>query len=137
MNAPHEQHRRLQQWIQKADHDLKAAEWLFGNQDDPLTEIVCFHTHQCAEKYLKGFLVFRSIHFPKTHDLVVLMRRVDEHVKLTIDITEIIPLNRYAVEARYPGDWDAISRDEAEKAIAIARHLRRAIRACLPSESSS
>jgi hypothetical protein len=29
-------------------------------------------------------------------------------------------LNRYAVEARYPGDWEPISREEAEEAVMLA-----------------
>jgi hypothetical protein len=33
-------------------------------------------------------------------------------------------LNRYAVETRYPGDWDIISRREAEDALGIARMVR-------------
>jgi hypothetical protein len=44
------------------------------------------------------------------------------------------PLNRYTIEARYPGDWDPIDRLEAEQAVAMAQRFREAVRALLPSE---
>ena len=39
-----------------------------------------------------------------------------------------------SIEARYPGDWEPIHRDEAEHAVAIARQIRQAVRANLPCE---
>jgi len=45
---------------------------------------------------------------------------------------EVQPLNRYSVEARYPGDWDPIDIREAGDAVTMARTVREAIRAVLP-----
>jgi len=42
--------------------------------------------------------------------------------------------NRYAVETRYPGDWEPISVDEAQEAVRFARRVRRSVRAVLPRE---
>ncbi|WP_187299412.1 HEPN domain-containing protein [Nitrospira moscoviensis] len=44
------------------------------------------------------------------------------------------PLNRYTIEARYPGDWDPIDRSEAEQAVAMARQVRESVRKLLPRE---
>lgn len=41
-------------WFEKAEQDL---------------EMACYHCQQCAEKYLKGFLVSRSVEFRPVHDL--------------------------------------------------------------------
>ena len=35
---------------------------------NPLPAMACYHCQQCAEKYLKGFLVSRSIEFRPVHD---------------------------------------------------------------------
>ena len=40
------------QWLIKADNDLKTAE--FGlTANEPITDTICFHCQQAAEKYLK------------------------------------------------------------------------------------
>jgi HEPN domain-containing protein len=41
-------------------------------------------------------------------------------------------LNRYAVEARYPGDWEPITREEAEEAVLLAERVRTEVRRHLP-----
>jgi HEPN domain-containing protein len=45
----------LRQWLEKADHDLMAAEYLTTMHYPRPDEIICFHCQQAAEKYLKGF----------------------------------------------------------------------------------
>jgi HEPN domain-containing protein len=45
---------------------------------------------------------------------------------------KVLLLNRYTIEARYPGDWEPITREEAEEAVAIARRVRDAVRTHLP-----
>ena len=69
-----------------------------------LTDIVCFHCQQCAEKHLKAFLFFNDVHFPKTHDLRLLLELAQKHCQLELKLSDIIPLNRYTIEGRYPGD---------------------------------
>jgi hypothetical protein len=48
---------------------------------------------------------------------------------------EVSEINRYAVEGRYPGDWEPIAREEAETAVAVARQVRQTARALLPPEA--
>jgi HEPN domain-containing protein len=96
---------------------------------------VCFHCQQCAEKYLKALLVFRGIAFPRTHDLVLLLNLAVAQSKLDLPLSVVQPLNRYSVEARYPGDWDPIDTSEAARAVDMARAVRRAIRSLLPEEA--
>jgi hypothetical protein len=38
-------------WIEKAEHDLLAAKHSMLLADRGLTDIVCFHCRQCAEKF--------------------------------------------------------------------------------------
>jgi HEPN domain-containing protein len=123
------------QWVEKAEHDLINAEHTLTLEKNCPFDTVCFHAQQCAEKYLKAFLVQESITFPKTHDLRVLMQLIPSSLSLLgLDIAEILPLNRYTIEARYPGEWEPITREEAERAVATAKKVREAIRAQLPQD---
>ena len=49
------------------------------------------------------------------------------------DIREIL-IDRYAIQARYPGDWEPVNRKEAEAAVSAARALRNAARAQIPAD---
>ncbi|MGE5583226.1 MAG: HEPN domain-containing protein [Bacillota bacterium] len=44
------------EWFKYADRDLDAASKLLGT----LNQIACFHAQQAAEKYIKGFLIFKQ-----------------------------------------------------------------------------
>jgi len=59
-------------WVNIADRDLIAAEQ--GLKVYPiLSEIVCFHCQQAAEKYLKAYLVKHQVEFQKTHSIMSLI----------------------------------------------------------------
>ncbi len=80
MKPPDEVKRKLvQEWIAKAEQDLKAAEALLLGEP-PLTYPSCFHSQQAAEKYIKAFLTWHQVEFPKTHafgELLDLVSKVD------------------------------------------------------------
>ena len=135
MSERHENSGTVRQWIEKAEHDIRNAEHTLTLKKNCPFDTVCFHAQQCAEKYLKALLVSRSIDFPKTHDLRILMQLVPKEVKLGLRMNEVLPLNRYTIEARYPGDWEPITRKEAKEALAIARMVRQAVRVHLPNEA--
>jgi len=135
MSEPHENSGTVRQWIEKAEHDIRNAEYTLTLKKNCPFDTVCFHAQQCAEKYLKALLVSKSIDFPKTHDLRILMQLVPKEVKLGLRMNEVLPLNRYTIEARYPGDWEPITRKEAKEALAIARMVRQAVRVHLPNEA--
>ncbi len=61
-------------WLEKALHDREAAVELARSRGVDLSDIVCYHCHQAAEKYLKAVLMHHGIVFPKTHDLVRLVK---------------------------------------------------------------
>jgi len=121
-------------WIEKAEHDLRTAEHTLTLAENCPFDTVCFHAQQCAEKYLKALLVWKSVDFSRTHDLRLLMQTVGAAAPIAVTTEEIVELNRYAVEARYPGEWELIGREEAERAVALARRVREAARAVLPKD---
>lgn len=91
-------------WIAKAKSDLYLAEK--GIKDDDLTlDTAIFHTQQCAEKALKGFLAYHKKPLAKTHDLVKLLEMccliASEFSELGMDAAVLSP---FATEFRYPID---------------------------------
>ena len=90
----------------------------------------CFHAQQCVEKYLKARLQEAGLAFPKTHDLLDLLKRLlafePAWTTLTPQLTQLV---NYAVVFRYPGI--SASKADAQKALAACRAVRRAVRPSL------
>jgi HEPN domain-containing protein len=124
MSVPPENLPIVRQWVEKAEHDLRNAEHTLTMEEDCPFDTVCFHAQQCAEKYLKALLLSQLLDFPRTHDLRVLVQLILSKLSLNLDMAELVKLNRYSIESRYPGDWDPISRSDAEEAVAIAQRVR-------------
>lgn len=114
----------VKKWIEKADKDLLSAEREL-TFDDPITETVCFHCQQTAEKYLKAFLIYHQIYFSKTHkikDLLDLCCTKDSSFKEKLE--EADNLTDYAVEIRYPDISFEPEKEDAEKAVEIAKKVK-------------
>ena len=124
--------RLVRQWVLRAEEDLLTAQHTLTLAENCPFSTVCFHSQQCTEKYLNGVLTFLVEDFPRTHDLMELLRRVPPSAGLQLTVADLGSLNRYAVETRYPGDWEPITRTEAEDAVACAHDVRSAVRALLP-----
>ncbi len=108
----------LEQWLQKAAHDLIAAKILI--ETDPIIlDIACFHCQQAIEKYLKTFLIYHSHPFEYTHNLDYL---INECAQLHDDFKDqdMKNLNVYAVRARYPHDHVAPELSEVNEYYQIA-----------------
>jgi HEPN domain-containing protein len=92
-------------WFKKADHDLLSAEIILesGRKSLPL-DTVCFHCQQVVEKYLKGFLSFHNIAFPRTHFLPTLLEQCQQQDATFGVLDEVVELSVYAVDVRYPDD---------------------------------
>ncbi len=76
------------------------------SKDDDLTlDTAIYHTQQCAEKALKGFLAYHENFLSKTHDLIKLLEvccAIDlEFSELRLDAAVLSP---FATEFRYPVD---------------------------------
>ena len=134
MKLPPESIAEVNRWIDKAENDLRNAEHVLKMPENCPTDTVCFHAQQCAEKYFKALLVFRENPFPKTHDLIILLNLLVGESGIGLQAPDVHSLNRYSVEARYPGDWDPIDMDEAKEAVVTARKVRKAVRSVLPGE---
>lgn len=115
-------------WFRKADEDLLTAEAIL-NLEEPLPDVIGFHTQQCVEKYLKGFLSFHYRKIRKIHDLVDLLT---ECAGIDSDFTQwedgCEPLNDYAVGIRYPEMFYELSIEEAREAVTFSVSIKDFVR---------
>jgi HEPN domain-containing protein len=93
----------VKDWIFFADTDLKTAETLIKD-DNPFNNIIAFHCQQAIEKYLKAYLVEKSVPLVKTHDLIKLNDMVKEIKDLGINEEKLMIIKQIYSESRYPGD---------------------------------
>jgi HEPN domain-containing protein len=120
------------EWVRKAESDFKTAAHLFETSPD-LAEGTAFHSQQAAEKYLKAFLVWHQIEFPKTHDIEALLklaRKAEE--KIPEILKEAAILTPYGVDYRYPGEYPEVTRSDAERALLLTDRVRAEVRIRLP-----
>ncbi len=115
----------IKNWIKKADNDLKIAkdEIITTN---PATDMICFHSQQSCEKYLKCFLIYNNKEIKKTHnisELIMECKKIDSEFQKLFD-NNIDKLTDYAIEIRYPEDIYFPDLDEANEAIALAEEVR-------------
>ncbi|UCG46442.1 MAG: HEPN domain-containing protein [Phycisphaerales bacterium] len=123
------------EWVTKAENDLKnAAHTLKLGKACP-TDTVGFHAQQCAEKYLKAFLVYKGIDFTRTHEIERLVALLPKDICLNLSIEEQRRLTGYATMTRYPGAYEPISLAEARQSVRLARRVRRELRVFLPKEA--
>lgn len=126
MSTPREVLDVVRQWIDKANNDLRTAEYTLRMPEECPFDTVCFHAQQCIEKYLKALLCLHGIAFPKTHDLTELCALLPAAMGLqefSADLAEVSP---YAVETRYPGAWEPFERVDAARAVQVALAFRAA-----------
>ena len=123
----------VRQWLDKAEQDMKAGEALLA-AEPPFLYPACFHAQQAAEKYLKAFLTWHQIEFPKTHaieELLDLVQRAD--VDTASSLKDAIELTPYGVDIRYPGDQPEPDLEETRRAVELARKVRDAVLCALPA----
>lgn len=119
----------VKNWIRKADNDLHTGRHEL-ERDEPITDTVCFHMQQCAEKYLKSFLIWHGKEVPRTHSiaaLVELCARVDAEFSHLNDLGAD-ELTDYAVSIRYGDEFYMPSVEEAHRAFSLAEQVRAFVR---------
>lgn len=93
-----------EQWLLYAKEDLQAAH-LTLLPEYMMVRTAYYHAQQCAEKALKGYLAYKKVEPPKTHDLAKLL-------ELCIPLNELFlqfedqaeNINPFSVASRYPED---------------------------------
>jgi HEPN domain-containing protein len=118
----------VRQWLEKAEDDWRLSHRLVSDPES-YTEATAFHAQQAVEKYLKAFLTWHQVEFPKTHDIKRLLKLASAcDPTLAEELSNAADLTAYAVEYRYPGEYPSVTTDEAAGAVAMADRVRDQIR---------
>lgn len=116
-----------QQWIDKAEGDWEAAGRAANAEEGRFYDHVCFHSHECTEKYLKARLVEADVAFPKTHNLphlLTLVLPLEPHWNALEP--SLLGLKAFGVSIVYPGK--NADKADAQAALGYCWEVREAAR---------
>lgn len=115
--------KRYNDWFKMAHKDFNSARILYEHDAD--LGIVCFHCQQAIEKYLKGYLIFKSGVLMDGHSLVKLCKKAMEFDKIFSEyVKDCAFVSTFYIETRYPAeDPMIVTKDDAEECLRIAKNL--------------
>lgn len=94
----------IKNWLFKANEDISVINDLINFGTEYYTSTICFHAQQATEKFLKAFLVYHNIDFPRTHDVDYLIIECQKINKNAFNI-DLKSLTDFGVSVRYPDDF--------------------------------
>ena len=114
---------RANQWLERSKSNM--ARTKAGRvSPDILYEDLCYDAQQTVEKALKSACILHEILFPKTHDIAYLIELLEKgKVEVPKDLQVAKILTGYAVETRYPGDYEPVNEDDYLNAMQIAEKV--------------
>jgi len=95
----------VQEWFKYSQNDLVSARHLYEDLYPKQSEIACYLSQQCVEKALKGYLFFKDVEPPRTHNLIELCQmciKYDNTFSMILDACS--DLTPYGVAVRYPNE---------------------------------
>jgi len=95
-------------------------------------EGLCYLAQQAAEKAVKAVLMHKNIHFPKTHHIQTLLEFLPKDIAVPPSVREAVDLSDYAVEGRYPQNFEDVTKKEylsaLKKAGAVVRWAEKTLK---------
>ena len=111
---------RYESWIDRAKSSFELSK---ANISTIICfEDLCYQAQQAVEKSLKGFLIFFNVEPEFTHNIGKLLTELEKHIEVPNNIMEAIDLTNYAVQTRYPGEYDEITKEEYENCLRITKN---------------
>jgi HEPN domain-containing protein len=110
---------RHEEWINRAISSLEVART--RNSNLVYYEDLCFQAQQAAEKALKGLLIYNQIEPEFTHNIGLLLNNLGKVTNIPDEMNETIKLTKYAVQTRYPGQYDDVTKKDYDESIRIAK----------------
>ena len=103
-------------WLKYADEDLHTAQVIIKEPTIAYRH-VCWLAQQSVEKSIKAILIFLQIEFHRIHDLDALRNLIPESWSVKAKFPDLAILTEWAVEARYPGNWQEANLSDAKFAV--------------------
>jgi HEPN domain-containing protein len=125
--------RKAREWVAYGDDDLRFAHMglTLAREQRPPYHLIAYHAQQCAEKYLKAYLICLGVDFPRTHNISTLLELCSDHAEWPLTLRDAEELTDYAVASRYPGEAAEVTAQDAQRAIENAERVRTRVRAAL------
>ncbi len=114
---------KFMEWAKRAEEDITVAQLVLAENGPP--NQICFHAQQSAEKYLKGYLIFKEQKFEKVHQLRYLLElcaRIEPSFEILKEDT--FYLTRFYIETRYPSDNPDFTPSEAKRALGASLKIK-------------
>jgi HEPN domain-containing protein len=109
-----------QKWLDRSRSNLERAR-LDELPRHIFYEDICFDCQQSVEKVLKALIVFKNIQFEYTHNIGLLVKMLEDNdIEVPDHIKRSASLSVYAVETRYPGEKEPVTREEFQEAFSMA-----------------
>ncbi len=111
------------EWLRRARSNLERAK--AGKiRDEILYEDLCFDCQQSVEKAIKALLISIDKEFPPIHSIARLLEIASEvSIEIPEEVQKAIDLTDYAVNTRYPGEREPVTKEEYEEALKIAKSV--------------
>ncbi|MBC8277734.1 MAG: HEPN domain-containing protein, partial [FCB group bacterium] len=84
---------------------------------------LCYHAQQAVEKSLKALLIHFRIELIKTHNIGRLIDQLAKDIEIPQNIRKSDILSKYAIDFRYPGDYEDITQEDWKIAAGIAQKV--------------
>ena len=111
---------RYKSWLDRARSSYELGKMAGNNAI--YYEDLCYQIQQSVEKSLKGLLIYYNVEPEFTHNIEILINNVAKFTAIPDVIKESIKLTVYAVQTRYPGEYDEITQEEYEQCLRIAKN---------------
>jgi HEPN domain-containing protein len=98
---------RYEEWIERAKSSLELAQVKIIRYIQ--YEDLCFQAQQAVEKAL---LIFYRVEPEFTHNIELLINELKKFTDIPEKVNEATQLTNYAVQTRYPGEYDEITKEE-------------------------
>ena len=115
----------IKELIESAKEDLEVAKLAFERK---FYNSALFHTHQCVEKLLKAYLLYKTNRYPFIHSISRLLQEaleLDKSFEYLVKI-KVYKLDKYYTRTRYP-PLLKIEEEEIENVLEIAEKARKFI----------
>ncbi|MDR2491185.1 MAG: HEPN domain-containing protein [Spirochaetaceae bacterium] len=112
--------KRYESWIDRAKSSYELSKAVISN--DIYFEDLCYQAQQAAEKSLKGLMIYYGMETEFTHNIGLLLNELEKYTEIDDSIKNTMNLTNYAVQTRYPGEYNDITKTEYEEAVKLAKY---------------
>jgi HEPN domain-containing protein len=113
----------VKDWLRRARSSFARAR--AGRvSDEIMLEDMCFDIQQSAEKAVKAVLISQGMPLPRTHNISHILDLLENNgILIPDEVQNARMLTGYAVEIRYPGDYEPLTEEEYKASLEILEKL--------------